>query len=91
MVDEEQTTLGANESWDGQGSIVNDGRMAIGGTPPNYDGDSITVRHNKKGTLCFVDGHVATLRALPKTRPESWQFPDTTGRFWFYLDPNNAP
>jgi prepilin-type N-terminal cleavage/methylation domain-containing protein/prepilin-type processing-associated H-X9-DG protein len=91
MLEEEQTTLGRNESWDGQGSVINDGRMAIGGTPPNYDGDSITVRHNQKGDACFVDGHCAALRARPYTRPDSWQLADTTRRYWYYLDPNNAP
>jgi prepilin-type processing-associated H-X9-DG protein len=91
MLDEEQTTLKPNESWDGQGSVINDGRMSVGGTPPNYDGDSITVRHNQRGNLCFVDGHCATLKALPYTRPDSWQLSDPSGKYWFYLDPNNGP
>jgi prepilin-type N-terminal cleavage/methylation domain-containing protein/prepilin-type processing-associated H-X9-DG protein len=90
MLAEEQATLKANESWDGQGSVVNDGRMSIGGTPPNYDGDSITVRHNKRGALGFVDGHVAPLRALPYTLQDSWQRADASGRYWYYLDPNNG-
>jgi prepilin-type N-terminal cleavage/methylation domain-containing protein/prepilin-type processing-associated H-X9-DG protein len=90
MCEEEQTTLKRNESWDGQGSIINDGRMTIGSPPPNYDGDSITIRHNQKGNACFVDGHCQSLRALPYTRSDSWQYADPTGRYWYYLDPNNA-
>ena len=91
MLEEEQTTLGRNESWDGQGSVANDGRMTVGGTPPNYDGDSITIRHAQKGNVCFVDGHATTLRALPYTRPDSWQMSDASRQYWYYLDPNHAP
>jgi prepilin-type processing-associated H-X9-DG protein len=91
MCEEEQTTFKPNESWDGQGTIINDGRMVIGGTPPLYDGDSITIRHNRKGNAVFVDGHCESLRALPFTRVDSWQYADLTGRYWYYLDPNNAP
>lgn len=97
MLEEEQTTLGRNESWDGQGSVINDGRMTVSGNaPPNYDGDSITVRHDRRGNVCFVDGHAASLSAPPATptlkqRGDSWQLPDSTGKYWYYLDPNNAP
>jgi prepilin-type processing-associated H-X9-DG protein len=91
MCEEEQTTFARNESWDGQGSVINDGRMTITGTPPLYDGDSITVRHNQRGNACFVDGHCESLRAVPYTRLDSWQHVDATGRYWYYLDPNNAP
>jgi prepilin-type N-terminal cleavage/methylation domain-containing protein/prepilin-type processing-associated H-X9-DG protein len=91
MCEEEQTTLNRNESWDGQGTIINDGRMVVGGTPPYYDGDSITIRHNQKGNACFVDGHGESLRALPYTRSDSWQYADPTRQYWYYLDPNNAP
>ena len=91
MFDEEQTTLKPNESWDGQGSVVNDGRMAIGGTPASgYDGDSITIRHNQKGNAIFVDGHGTALIAVPPTRRESWQAADATRQYWYYLDPNNG-
>ncbi len=90
MLEEEQSTLGRNESWDGQGSVVNDGRMTIGGTPPNYDGDSITIRHSQRGNICFIDGHCASLRALPISRLDSWQFSDTR-QYWYYLDPNHSP
>lgn len=89
MLAEEQTSLKPNESWDGQGSVINDGRMTIGGTPPNYDGDSITLRHNKRGNICFVDGHCAPLIALPNNRSDSWQL--ANGQYWHYLDPNHAP
>jgi prepilin-type N-terminal cleavage/methylation domain-containing protein/prepilin-type processing-associated H-X9-DG protein len=91
MCEEEQTTYNANESWDGQGTIINDGRMVVSGTPPYYNADSMTIRHNQKGNACFVDGHCESLRALPSTRPDSWQFADPTGQYWYYLDPNNAP
>jgi len=91
MLEEEQTSLNRNESWDGQGSIINDGRMSIAGTPPNYDGDNITLRHNERGNACFVDGHAASLRALPFTRLDSWLLADPTKRYWYYLDPNHAP
>jgi len=91
MLEEEQTSLNRNESWDGQGSIINDGRMAIAGSPPAYGGDNITIRHNGKGNACFVDGHCASLRALPYTRPDSWMLPDATRLYWYYLDPNHAP
>ena len=91
MLAEEQTSLNRDESWDGQGDIINDGRLTIAGTPPNYDGDSITVRHNQTGNACFVDWHCSRLRALPFTRLDSWQFADPTKRYWYYLDPNHAP
>jgi prepilin-type processing-associated H-X9-DG protein len=91
MLEEEQTSFKRNESWDGQGSIINDGRMSIAGNPLNYDGDSITIRHNQKGNACFVDGHCTSLRALPYTRSDSWQLADATRRYWYYLDPNHAP
>ncbi len=90
MLDEEQATLKLTDSWDGQGAVMNDGRMSVGGTPPSYDGDSITVRHNGRGALCFVDGHAAPLRALPYTRPDSWQLMDSSKKYWYYLDPSNG-
>ena len=97
MLDEEQTTLKPSESWDGQGTVINDGRLTVAANPPpNYDGDSITVRHDRKANVCFVDGHCATLKAPPATvtlnqRFDSWQYPDPTSRYWYYLDPNHAP
>ena len=97
LLDEEQTTLKPNESWDGQGTIINDGRMVVSpNPPPNYDGDSITVRHGRKGNVCFVDGHCAPLSAPPATvtlnqRSDSWQYADPTGQYWYYLDPSHAP
>ena len=91
MFDEEQTTLNPAESWDGQGSVVNDGRMAVGGAVGAYDGDSITMRHNKKGDVCYADGHVGSLLALPYSRQDSWQHGDVTGQYFFYLDPLHAP
>ena len=91
LCEEEQTSYNRNESWDGQGTIINDGRMVVRGNPPYYDGDSITIRHNQKGNACFVDGHAESLRALPYTRSDSWQLADPTGQYWYYLDHNNAP
>ena len=97
MLAEEQTTLKSNESWDGQGTIINDGRLTVSGNPPpNYDGDSITVRHDRKGNAVFVDGHSAPLKAPPSVvtlnqRSDSWQYADPTRQFWYCLDPNHAP
>jgi prepilin-type N-terminal cleavage/methylation domain-containing protein/prepilin-type processing-associated H-X9-DG protein len=91
LLAEEQATLKKDDSWDGQGSVLNDGRFSVGGTPPNYDGDSITVRHSRRGNISFVDGHCETLIALPYTRRDSWQMADSTRQYWYYLDPNHAP
>jgi len=91
LLDEEQTSLKGDESWDGQGSIINDGRMTIAGIPPVYDGDNITIRHSGKGNTCFVDGHCASLRAVPQTRLDCWQLADSTELYWYYLDPSHAP
>jgi prepilin-type N-terminal cleavage/methylation domain-containing protein/prepilin-type processing-associated H-X9-DG protein len=91
MIAEEQTTLKPDESWDGQGSVINDGRMSVGGVSTPYGGDSITIRHNKRGNVCFVDGHSAPLIALPYSRPDSWQLRDPSGQYYYYLDPNHAP
>lgn len=91
MLEEEQTTLSRNESWDGQGAVINDGRLVVASTPPNYDGDSITVRHNQRGNACFADGHCTTMRALPYSRLDSWQMPDPSNNYWYYLDPSHAP
>jgi len=81
MFAEEQAGLDRTESWDGQGSIVNDGRMTVG-TPPSV-GDSITIRHNKRGNVIFVDGHAEAV--LPKF----WQA--VQGNYWQNLDPTHAP
>jgi prepilin-type N-terminal cleavage/methylation domain-containing protein/prepilin-type processing-associated H-X9-DG protein len=57
MLAEEQTSHKISESIDvgGSSSIINDGRFV----PP---GDLITMRHNKRGNICFGDGHVENLR-----------------------------
>jgi prepilin-type N-terminal cleavage/methylation domain-containing protein/prepilin-type processing-associated H-X9-DG protein len=54
MLAEEQTSHSPSESYDPANtgaSLVDDGRYL-----PN--GDSMTIRHNKKGDAGFVDGHV---------------------------------
>jgi prepilin-type N-terminal cleavage/methylation domain-containing protein/prepilin-type processing-associated H-X9-DG protein len=54
MLAEEQASHQANDSYrpGNQGdSIINDGRWLT-------VGDSITIRHNKKGDVAFADGHV---------------------------------
>ena len=54
MLAEEQTAHSPNESYDPANtgsSLVDDGRWLP-------TGDSITIRHNKKGDAGFVDGHV---------------------------------
>jgi len=94
MIADERATHKPNDDWypAGGGSVANDGRFSVGSDPPAmYDGDSITIRHNKRGNVCFVDGHCSALAATPGSRQDSWQLPDATRRFWYYLDPGNAP
>jgi len=63
MLAEEQTSHKPYESIDvgGSSSIVNDGRWAPP-APRSWDGDLITLRHNKRGDVTYADGHVATVR-----------------------------
>ena len=65
MVVEEQTTHKRGESPDvgGTSSILNDGRWVPGG-------DKITVRHQGRGDVVFVDGHAETVRPQIADRPE---------------------
>ncbi len=57
---EEQVSHAADDSYQpasSADSIINDGRWLA-------TGDKITIRHNKKGDVAFVDGHVAPV--VPK-------------------------
>jgi prepilin-type N-terminal cleavage/methylation domain-containing protein/prepilin-type processing-associated H-X9-DG protein len=93
MLVEEQVGHSAQESpepEDPAAPIVNDGRFTVGGTPNNspphygWNGDDITVRHNKRGNVVFVDGHAEGV--LPKF----WQAGDGKGH-WLNLDPTRCP
>ncbi len=79
MLVEEQTSYTATESWDQDtgGSIINDGRFTAGS-------DSITVRHNKRGNVIFVDGHAEPVVV------KFWQAEDASGRL-INLDPTRTP
>ncbi|MGA2863160.1 MAG: prepilin-type N-terminal cleavage/methylation domain-containing protein [Verrucomicrobiota bacterium] len=80
MLLEEQTAHTPSESWDWQdrtASIINDGRFAVGG-------DSVTIRHNKRGNVVFVDGHTEAVRT------RFWQAVDSHGDF-INLDPTRTP
>ena len=91
MVAEEKATHKAGDAWEipDNGSIVNDGRFAVGGPPGGgpangWSGDDITVRHNKRGNVVFIDGHAEPV--LPKF----WQASDGNGH-WLNLDPARCP
>jgi prepilin-type processing-associated H-X9-DG protein len=57
MFAEEQSSLARNtESPLGIGSIVNDGRWAPSDNANG--GDFLTIRHNKRGSIGWADGHV---------------------------------
>jgi prepilin-type N-terminal cleavage/methylation domain-containing protein/prepilin-type processing-associated H-X9-DG protein len=80
MFAEEQVSHSAVESYQPGNmgaSLVDDGRFLA-------TGDSITVRHNKRGNVGFVDGHVEPV--LPKY----WLAQDSTG-IYLHLDPIQAP
>jgi prepilin-type N-terminal cleavage/methylation domain-containing protein/prepilin-type processing-associated H-X9-DG protein len=80
MFAEEQTSHSPNESYqpgNTASSLVDDGRFLA-------TGDSITIRHNKRGIAGFVDGHVEPV--LPKF----WLAQDAKGSY-INLDPTRAP
>ncbi len=80
MLAEEQVSHSASESYDPANTglpIINDGRFTA-------TGDSITVRHNKRGDVAFADGHVQPV--LPKF----WLAEDQAG-FFINLDPARVP
>jgi len=80
MFAEEQASHSAAESYQPNNtgsSIINDGRFLA-------TGDSITIRHNKRGIAGFVDGHVEPV--LPKF----WLAQDAAG-IYINLDPTRAP
>ena len=80
MFAEEQTSHSPAESYqpaNTASSIVNDGRfLALG--------DSITIRHNRRGIAGFVDGHVEPVRT------NFWLAQDAKG-VYINLDPMGAP
>jgi prepilin-type processing-associated H-X9-DG protein/prepilin-type N-terminal cleavage/methylation domain-containing protein len=91
MFAEEKSTHKSNDAWEipDTGSIINDGRFAIGGPPAGgpangWSGDDITIRHNKRGNVVFVDGHC---EAVP---PRFWQASDGKGH-WLNFDPEGCP
>jgi prepilin-type N-terminal cleavage/methylation domain-containing protein/prepilin-type processing-associated H-X9-DG protein len=91
MITEEKTTHRAGDAWElpDAGSVVNDGRFSVGGAPTTgvgngWGGDDITIRHNKRGNVVFVDGHSEPV--LPKF----WQASDGKGH-WMNLDPAGCP
>jgi prepilin-type N-terminal cleavage/methylation domain-containing protein/prepilin-type processing-associated H-X9-DG protein len=91
MVAEEKATHKPNDAWEtpDTGSVVNDGRFSVGGAPTagpgnGWSGDDITIRHNKRGNVVFVDGHCEPV--LPKF----WQASDGRGH-WLNLDPTGCP
>jgi prepilin-type N-terminal cleavage/methylation domain-containing protein/prepilin-type processing-associated H-X9-DG protein len=80
MLAEEQTSHDPAESYDpgnSGASLVDDGRFLA-------TGDSISIRHNKRGNVVFVDGHVEGV--LPKF----WLAQDPQGRY-INLDPTRCP
>jgi prepilin-type N-terminal cleavage/methylation domain-containing protein/prepilin-type processing-associated H-X9-DG protein len=92
MLVEEQVGHSPQESPepnDPTAPIVNDGRFSVGGTPNNsppmygWNGDDITIRHNKRGNVIFVDGHAECV--LPKF----WTANDGKGH-WLNLDPTGS-
>ena len=91
MVAEEKATHKPGDAWEipDTGSIVNDGRFAVAGSPGGgpgngWMGDDITIRHNKRGNVVFADGHAEPV--LPKF----WQASDGQGH-WLNLDPARCP
>jgi prepilin-type N-terminal cleavage/methylation domain-containing protein/prepilin-type processing-associated H-X9-DG protein len=91
MVTEEKTTHKPGDSWEipDTGSIVNDGRFSVGGPPAGgpgngWSGDDITIRHNKRGNVVFMDGHCEPVL------PRFWQASDGQGH-WLNLDPAGCP
>ena len=80
MLAEEQTAYNSTESYNPANTaapIVNDGRFVA-------TGDSITVRHNKRGDVAFVDGHVQPVL------PSFWLAQDSSGHY-INLDPARVP
>jgi prepilin-type processing-associated H-X9-DG protein len=91
MVAEEKATHKPGDAWEipDSGSIVNDGRFAVGDAPTagpanGWSGDDITVRHNKRGNVLFMDGHAEPVL------PRFWQASDGNGH-WLNLDPAGCP
>jgi prepilin-type N-terminal cleavage/methylation domain-containing protein/prepilin-type processing-associated H-X9-DG protein len=80
MLAEEQAGYSSSESYNPANtgaSIINDGRFTA-------LGDSITVRHNKRGDVAFADGHVQPVL------PAFWLAQDQNG-YYINLDPARVP
>ena len=80
MLVEEQTSHSPSESYDpgnSAASLIDDGRFQA-------TGDSISIRHNKRGNVVFVDGHVEGV--LPKF----WLAQDSQSHY-INLDPTRCP
>jgi prepilin-type processing-associated H-X9-DG protein len=80
MLVEEQTSHSPSESYDpgnSAASLIDDGRFQA-------TGDSISIRHNKRGNVVFVDGHVEPV--LPKF----WLAQDSQSHY-INLDPTRCP
>ena len=80
MLVEEQTSHSPSESYDPRNaaaSLIDDGRFQA-------TGDSISIRHNKRGNVVFVDGHVEGV--LPKF----WLAQDSQSHY-INLDPTRCP
>jgi prepilin-type N-terminal cleavage/methylation domain-containing protein/prepilin-type processing-associated H-X9-DG protein len=91
MFAEEKATHKPNDAWEipDTGSVINDGRFAVDGAPTGgpangWSGDDLTIRHNKRGNVVFVDGHC---EAVP---PRFWQASDGKGH-WLNFDPAGCP
>jgi prepilin-type processing-associated H-X9-DG protein/prepilin-type N-terminal cleavage/methylation domain-containing protein len=80
MLLEEQVSHSPAESWEPDNAnapLVNDGRFEVGG-------DDVTIRHNRKGNVIFVDGHAEPVL------PQYWQARDEEGHF-LHLDATRTP
>jgi len=80
MLVEEQTSHSPSESYEpgnSATSLIDDGRFQA-------TGDSISIRHNKRGNVVFVDGHVEGV--LPKF----WLAQDSQSHY-INLDPTRCP
>ena len=85
MIAEEQASQSPSESYDADpnASIINDGRFTSANSTFPPLGDSITIRHNKKGDVTFADGHVAAVGT------NFWLVLDKNG-YYLNLDPTRT-
>jgi len=81
MIAEEQASHKPNESYDPSdtgASIINDGRFTA-------TGDSITIRHQKRGNVAFADGHAAAVGT------NFWLVEEPGTGHYINLDPTRVP